>query len=83
MTKKRIKQLKNLFIFFQQNGSEKDLETFLDLVSIKGYELMALDFLNCFLILHKKEKLLDIHIKYILEFDIIMKYSPKKRKLLS
>ena len=81
--KKEKAKLRDLFKFFEEKCSKTCMDTFLDLISNKGFEHLAVDFLNCHLTFHEKEKISDSQIKYLLEFDIIIKYSPKKRELLN
>jgi len=83
VNRKRAKEVKQSFNFFEKTSSNSELETFLDLICNEGSELLALDFLNCYLVLNKKNIISDYCIKYVLDFDIIKKYSPKKRKTLN
>ena len=73
ISKKIKKQFNNL--------STKEQETFLDLFSVDNYRILGLDFLNCILISKNIKPIPDKCIKYLLNFDIIKSYSPKRTKI--
>lgn len=75
----RRNKVHNLFKLFLKKSSKEVTETFLDLISNNSASYLGLDYLNCFLVSYKKQKIPDNNINFILEFDIIKKYSPTKR----
>ena len=71
------KKIKNTF----QIMSEIETETFLELFRLEKYRILGLDFLNCILISKNIKPIPDKCIKYLLNFDIIKSYSPKKARI--